>query len=121
MLRAGQRPVVAWRRLILTLQGRRRALNTALCNKIFSTGGHTSTNFTRWKCIRGNFFCRLDFFLNSRADFCHITSVKCRERGATLIFSLRLLLDSGISVACSLKDCLPEIVTQVFPSSEGVM
>jgi hypothetical protein len=41
--------------------------------------------------------------------------VNCRERGATLIFLLRLLLDSGISVACSLRDRPPEIVTQVFP------
>ena len=41
-----------------------------------------------------------------------MASVNCRERGATMIFSLRLLLDSDISVACSLRDRLPGIVTQ---------
>jgi hypothetical protein len=61
------------------------------------------------------FFAALNFFQNPRADFCHIACVNCRERGATFIFSLRLLLDSGISVACSLRDRLPEIVTQAFP------
>jgi len=114
MLRAGQGPVVAWRRLILTLQGRRRALNTALCKNFFSTGGHTSTNFTRWKCIRNTFFCRFEFFLRLSCGFRHLASVNCRKRGATLIFYVRLLLDSGIFVACSLRDPLPQIVIQSF-------
>ena len=55
--------------LILTLQGRRRAVNTALCNKIFSTGGHTSTNFIRWKCICATFFCPLKFFIKLSRKF----------------------------------------------------
>jgi hypothetical protein len=63
-----------------------------------------------------HFFCWLElFFKNPRADFCHIAGINCSERGATLIFSLRLLLDSGISVACSLKDRLPRIARKLFP------
>ena len=36
------------------------------------------------------FFAALIFFKNPRADFCHISSVNCRERGATFIFFFAL-------------------------------
>jgi hypothetical protein len=68
------------------------------------------------------FFAVLNFLEKLPADFCHIADVNCRERGATLIFSLRLLPDSGISVACSLKDRLPRIAMQtVSHPSAGVV
>ena len=68
------------------------------------------------------FFTASNFLEKLRADFCHIADVNCREHGATLIFSVRLLLDSVISVACSLKDRLPRIVMQTVPHpSAGVV
>jgi hypothetical protein len=67
------------------------------------------------------FFAAWIFFKNSRADFCRLTSMNCRNCGATSFFSLRLLLDSGISIVCSLKDCLPRIVTQAVSRLCGVV
>ena len=60
------------------------------------------------------FFAASIFLKLVCAFLSHRQSVNCRERGATLIFSLRLLVDSGIYVACSLRDRLPGIVTKVF-------
>jgi hypothetical protein len=64
--------------------------------------------------MRDFFFLFLIFLKNDRATFCHIAGVNCRERGATSIFFFALLLYSRISVACSLRDRLPQIVMAVI-------
>jgi hypothetical protein len=88
-------------------------LNTALCNNFFSTGGHTSTNFTRWKCIRATFFLALEFFKKSDRAF------SIRQNLATAasvvqhpILMVRLLADSPLSVACNMRACVRGIAIE---------
>jgi len=113
MLRAGQGPVVELGEIDLNSARATQSGEHCVVQQIFfRLVGILARTSPAGNAYAPLFFVLLKFFRNPRADFCHIASVNCRERGATLIFSLRLLLYSGISVACSLRDRPPPIVTQ---------
>src|SRR5689334_17798804 len=115
MLRAGQGPCLCLEIPSYSARATQSVEHCVVQQNFFRLVGILARTSPAGNAYAPLFFAALNFFKNPRADFCHIASVNCRERGATLIFSLRLLLDSGISVACSLRDCLSGIVTQVFP------
>ena len=115
MLRASQGPWLSLEILSYSVRATQNVEHCIVQQFFFRLVGILARTSPAGNAYARLFFCRLEFFQNPRADFCHITNVNCRERGATLIFSLRLLLDSDISVACNLRDRLPRIVTQAFP------
>ena len=118
MLRAGQGPCLCLEIPSYSARATQSVEHCVVQQNFFRLVGILARTSPAGNAYAPLFFAALNFFKNPRADFCHIASVNCRERGATLIFSLRLLLDSGISVACSLRDRLPGVVTKVFPAGE---
>jgi len=118
MLRAGQGPCLCLEIPSYSARATQSVEHCVVQQNFFRLVGILARTSPAGNAYAPLFFAALNFFKNPRADFCHIASVNCRERGATLIFSLRLLLDSGISVACSLRDRLPGVVTKVFPACE---